>query len=78
MSGFPIVYQDVMRVIVAGELTKPHIGIGRSNSTESPLILTVAEARELAAALTWALSEYDARMGRESFYPGAPRRLRRQ
>lgn len=75
----PIVYQDVMRVIIAGPLGKPSVGVGRANSTESPLRMTVDEARELAQALIWAIQEYDGRMGKESFYPSRyPRHYQRR
>lgn len=70
LSGMtPIVYQDVMRVAVAGTLGKPHIGVNRIGESEPALVLTIDEARELQKALAWALAEYDARMGHQSFYP---------
>lgn len=70
----PIVYQDVMRVIVAGKPGDPRIGINRCAESDVPLVLSLDEARELAQALAWALNEYDEAMGRGSFYPRGVRR----
>lgn len=66
-----IVYQDGIRVIAVGPTYgEVKYGISRRvDSTDSELILTQDEARELAAALTWIISEVDARNGRESFKP---------
>ena len=66
-----------MRVVVAGELNTPRIGINRATQGDVPLILTLDEARELAAALDWAIGEYQAKIGMESFYPRHPLPKRR-
>jgi len=66
----PIVYQDVMRVIIAGTLGNPTVGVNHANGGDGMLVMTIAEAHELAMALVWALDEYDERMGMGSFYPG--------
>jgi len=71
--GYPIVYQDVMRVVVAGPMGEPRIAINRATESDVPLILSLKEARELAAALTWAINEYDSHMGNGSFYPRGKR-----
>lgn len=67
----PIVYQDGVRVIAAGA-TYATVRFGvtcNPQSTVPELVLTQDEARELAAALTWMISEVDAKHGRESFKP---------
>ncbi len=68
-GGAPIVYQDVMRVVIAGPLGQPYVSVSRAKGAEVPLIMSMAEAREVANALTWALMEYDQRIGQGSFYP---------
>lgn len=67
----PIVYQDGVRVVAVGA-TYATVRYGVTcdlQSTVPELVLTQEEARELAAALTWMISEVDAKHGRESFKP---------
>lgn len=73
----PIVYQDGIRVIAAGENYRDiRYGISRrTDTTDSALILNQSEARELSAALAWIISEVDAKNGRESFKPREDKRL---
>lgn len=65
----PIVYQDGVRIMAAGNSYREmRYGISRPPFTvDADLILSQDEALELAAALTWIISEVDAKNGRESF-----------
>lgn len=73
----PIVYRDGLLIVAAGE--KYHdirYAISRADSSDLPtMVLSQEDARELAAALTWVISEVDARNGRESFRPPHSRKI---
>lgn len=68
----PIVYRDGLLVTAAGG-AYPDIryGICRNapGAAEATLVLSQDEARELAAALAWIISEVDTHFGYHSFSP---------
>jgi len=75
MSNAPIVYRDGVQVIAAGANYRDiRYGVSLPDNTDKHLlVLDQDQARELAAALTWIISEVDAKNGRESFGPHTPR-----
>lgn len=67
----PIVYNDGICIIASDQGNKQvgYVVSKRLGSAEPALTLTSDEAHELAAALTWILSEVDKKQGRPSFKP---------
>ena len=71
------VYQDGVRITAykgpLGDVGYAITGKLGSGNAEADLILDEREARELAAALTWVISEADKKTGKSSFRPPAKR-----
>ena len=81
MTNAPIVYRDGVQVIAAGAnyrdirygVSLPSLPREADSADQHLLVLDQDQARELAAALTWIISEVDAKNGRASFGPHTPR-----
>ena len=76
----PIVYRDGICVIAAGGAYRDvRYGISRTGDTAAQtFVVNQEEARELAAALAWMISEVDERYGYNSFKPPVSNRAFRE